>query len=117
MNSQEIINAMPSTDNTTPSKADIVSKMAAASELAKNPEIVKEVTKYGKVPIVYRPTRSMTRPPATKGVLEFISEATTVDEVNNLVSKGLSNYKNVSDKTIRKWKKAAEMRLEKILNE
>lgn len=114
MNSLDIVNAMP-TETSTPSKADIVSKMAAASEMAKNPEIVKEVTKYGRVPVVYKPIRSMRRPAPAKGIMELIGNATTVDEVNNLVARGLSNYKDVSDKTIRKWKKAAEVRLEQIL--
>ena len=114
MNSQDIVNAVPA-ETATSSPSDIVSRMVAASELAKNSEVVKEVTKYGKVPVTYKPTRSMTRPPQTKGIMELIGNATTVDEVNNLVARGLSNYKDVSDKTIRKWKKAAEVRLEQIL--
>ena len=114
MNSKDIVNAMPN-PNTSPTPADLVSKMAAANELAKNPEIVKEVTKYGRVPVVYKPIRSMTRPPQSKGIMELIGNATTADEVNNLVGRGLSNYKNASDKTVKKWKKVAEFRLEQIL--
>jgi len=95
--------------------ADVVSRMVTANELAKKPEIIKELTKYGRVPVVHKPTRSMIRPAPAKGIMELIGNATTVDEVNNLVARGLSNYKDVSDKTIRKWKKAAEVRLEQIL--
>lgn len=112
---------MNTQNTTTPSvitkspDSDVVSRMVTANELSKKPEVIKELTKYGRVPIVYRPFRSMRRPAPAKGIMELIGNATTVDEVNNLVARGLSNYKDVSDKTIRKWKKAASVRLEQIL--
>lgn len=95
-------------------ESDIVSLMAKVSELADNPEIVKEVTKYGKTPILYRPTRAMLRPPPTPGILTLIENATSVQEVNNLVLKGKTDYKGAQPKTIRKWEAAAAKRIDEL---
>ena len=95
-------------------ESDIVSRMAVANELANNPEICKEALKYGKVPIVYVPTRSMLKKPQDPGLLHFIENATTVQEVNNLLEKGRLDYKNAQAKTIKKWEKAAAKRIAEI---
>jgi len=92
-------------------ESDVVTRMAAASSLAENPEVVKEVLKYGKVPVNYRPTREMLRKPAEPGLLTLIANATTEMEVNNLVEKGKLDYKGVHPSTIRKWEKAAKKRI------
>jgi hypothetical protein len=96
------------------SESDIVSRMATASELADNPEIVKEVTKYGKTPIVYAPTRAMLRKPQDPGLLTLIQNATTAQEVNNLLIKGKADYKNAQPKTIRKWEVATNKRITEL---
>jgi len=92
-------------------ESDVVTRMSAASQLAENPEIVKEVLKYGKVPVNYKPTREMLRKPAEPGLLTLIANATTEMEVNNLVEKGKLDYKGVHPGTIRKWEKAAKKRI------
>ena len=91
--------------------SDIVTRMAAASQLAENPEVVKEVLKYGKVPVNYKPTREMLKKPAEPGLLTLIANATTEMEVNNLVEKGKLDYKGVHPSTIRKWEKVAKKRI------
>ena len=113
MDTKTIADAVPQL-NATSSASDMVSQMAAATELAKNPEVVREITKYGKVPVVYMPTRAMVRPRQDPGLTHLILNAMTVQEVLNLVKKGCNDYKNVSDKTVRKWKKAAEKRIEEL---
>ena len=94
--------------------SDVVTRMAAASQLAENPEIVKEVLKYGKVPVNYRPTREMLKKPAEPGLLTLIANATTEMEVNNLVEKGKLDYKGVHPSTVKKWEKAAKKRIEQL---
>jgi len=89
---------------------DLVSRMAEASELANDPAIVKEVTKYGKVPILYMPTKKMVTKPKDPGLRHFIQQATSVEEVNNLLNRGKTEYKKVSVGTIRKWENAAAQR-------
>ena len=91
--------------------SDVVTRMAAASQLAENPEIVKEVLKYGRVPVNYKPTREMLKKPAEPGLLTLIANATTEMEVNNLVEKGKLDYKSASPGTIKKWEKAAKKRI------
>ena len=88
--------------------ADIVTKTVdAMKKLEENPEIAKEMGKYGKVPTIYGPTRSMIRPPAIPGLSYFISQATSVKEVQNLLTNGKEKYKNASAGTVRKWEKQA----------
>jgi hypothetical protein len=94
--------------------SDVVTRMAAASSLAENPEVVKEVLKYGKVPVSYRPTREMLRKPATPGLLTLIANATTETEVNNLVEKGKLDYKDAHPSTVRRWEKAAKKRIAQL---
>jgi hypothetical protein len=96
------------------SESDVVTRMAEASSLAENPEVVKEVLKYGKVPVNYRPTKEMLRKPAEPGLLTLIANATTEREVNNLVEKGKSGYENVHQSTVRKWEKAAKKRISQL---
>ena len=93
---------------------NLVSRMAAANELAKDPEAVKEIRKYGKIPVIYGPTKSMVRKPAEPGLKNFICQATTVDEVNNLLERGKTQYKNASSGTVRKWEKAAIKRIAQL---
>lgn len=97
--------------HTVSDTTNLVSRMAKANELAKDPEVIKEVYKYGKVPVVYLPTKSMARQSATPGLMEFIKQATTVKEVKNLLDRGQKEYKNVHPGTIRKWVKLASKRI------
>jgi hypothetical protein len=92
-------------------ESDVVSRMAAASELAENPAIVKEVLKYGKTPVVYGPTKAMLKKPQEPGLRTLIENAMTIKEVTNLLNKGKSDYKNASQKTLRKWELAASKRI------
>lgn len=71
-------------------------------------ETVKEVRTYKKVPVVYLPHKAALKPLPTPGLTTLIENATTPQEVNNLLKKGKSDYKNVSAKTIRKWQKVAD---------
>lgn len=95
-------------------ESDVVTRMAEASSLAENPEVVKEVLKYGRVPVTYGPTRSMLRKPPTPGLMALIANAMTVQEVNNLLEKGKSDYKDASSGTIRRWEWVAKKRIEQL---
>ncbi len=90
---------------------NLVSRMAEASEMSQDPEVVKEVYKYGKTPIAYIPTKAMAQKPATPGLMDFIRQSTTVKEVEKLVARGEAEYKNAHPGTVRKWKKLAAKRI------
>ena len=105
---EQVLSEPKSTDS------DIVTRMAAANQLAENPEVVKEVLKYGKVPVNYKPTKEMLRKPADPGLLTLIANATTVQEVNNLLEKGKLDYKHVHPSTVRKWEKVAVKRIKQL---
>ena len=46
-----------------------------------------------------------------KGALrERIATAKSHEQIDSLLKEGLKTYKHASDKTIRKWKKTAELR-------
>lgn len=95
-------------------ESDIVSNTAAALEIVKkNPALLEKVNKY-KVPVYYAPTRAMIKPVPTPGLLQFIEQAMTEREVNNLLEKGKQEYKTVSPKTVRKWEQAAVKRIAEI---
>jgi hypothetical protein len=93
---------------------NLVGRMAEANELAKDPEAVKEVYKYGRTPVMYLPTRAMARKPATPGLMEFIRQATTVKEVENLVKRGELEYQWANIGTVRKWRKVADKRIAQL---
>ena len=101
--------AMAPTDTT-----NLVGRMAEANELANNPEVVKEVYKYGRTPVLYLPTRAMARKPQTPGLMEFIKQATTVKEVENLVKRGELEYQGASAGTVRRWRKIADKRIAQL---
>lgn len=109
---KELLNDPALDTNKEPS--DIVTRMSAASSLAENPEVVKEVLKYGNVPIQYRPTKAMLRKPADPGLLTLIANAMSENEVNNLVEKGKKDYKDAHPSTIKKWEKAANKRISQL---
>jgi len=77
-------------------------------------EAVREARKYGKVPIIYGPTKQMLKKPSDPGLSTFIENAMTKQEVNNLLKKGMLDYKNVSSKTIKKWNKVVQKRLSEL---
>ena len=113
----KLIDAMPALNTTASVDSDLVTKMAAAAELAKNPEVVREMTKYGKVPVVYMPTKSMWKAMYRQqdpGLSRLIENAMTVQEVKNLLLKGKSDYKDASNKTIRRWEKTADKRIKEL---
>jgi len=89
-------------------ESDVVSRALKVEELADNEEIAKEVVKYGNVPVVYRPTKAMLKKPPEPGLLTLIENATSINEVKNLLTKGKLDYKNASKKTIVRWEKTAE---------
>jgi hypothetical protein len=86
---------------------------AEAKEVAKKlTEKQKEaIKKYGDVPVIYQPTKSMLRPPADPGLTTLIENAMTVNEVKNLLKKGETDYKNAKPKTVKWWRKVAEKRI------
>ena len=94
--------------------SDVVTRMAAANQLAENPEVVKEVLKYGKVPVNYKPTKEMLKKPQIPGLMSLIANATTETEVNNLVEKGKLDYKGAHPGTVRRWEKAAKERITQL---
>ena len=113
----KLIDSTPALNTTASADSDLVTKMVAASELAKNPEVVREMTKYGKTPVVYMPTKSMWKAMYRQqdpGLSHLISNAMTVQEVNNLLKKGKEGYKDAQPKTIRKWEKVAAQRIKEL---
>lgn len=96
-------------------ESDVVSKVAAAQELAQNPAVVAEVTKYGQTPVVYCPVRSIRRnTQQDPGLTSLIENATTMQEVTNLLTKGKADYKFAKQKTIRKWETVAKKRISEL---
>ncbi len=100
--------------NSPKDTTNLVSRMAEARELSKNPEVIKEVFKYGKVPVIYGPTKSMVKKPSDPGLKSLILQATTAAEVENLLSRGKTEYKKAGAGTIRKWEKMAARRLKEL---
>lgn len=48
------------------------------------------------------------------GLMDLIREAMTEEEVKKLVKIGKTGYTNASQKTIRKWDRLAEQRIEEL---
>jgi hypothetical protein len=94
-------------------ESDVVSRVAVASTLAENPEVVREVTKYGNTPVIYLPRRSIRKDKQRQdpGLSALIENAMTVQEVTNLLTKGKSDYKYAQPKTIKRWERAAQKRI------
>lgn len=103
-------------DDNISKKSDIVKRMSDASELADNPVIVKEVLKYGNVPVLYGPTKSMLRKPKEPGLIHLIENANTIKEIQNLLKNGKEKYKNVSTGTIKKWEISSQRRILELNN-
>ncbi len=96
-------------DNTT-----FVPKINSSSSFEDKKKAVKEIVKYGKVPIIYVPTKSMLKKLPDPGLATLIENAMTKQEVNNLLKKGELDYKNVSLKTVKKWRKTAQKRIDEL---
>jgi len=73
-----------------------------------------ETATYKKVPVVYLPHKASFKPLPTPGLSSLIENAMSVEEVMKLVKTGVNDYKNASAKTLRKWKKIAEKRIEEL---
>jgi hypothetical protein len=97
-------------------ESDIVSRVAMASALADNPEVVREATKYGNTPVIYLPPRSVRKDKQRQdpGLSTLIENAMTVQEVTNLLTKGKSDYKYAQPKTIKRWELAAQKRIQEL---
>jgi hypothetical protein len=109
-NSNPVVSTTKDIVSTPPKdESNLVSRMAAANELANDSEAVKEAFKYGRVPVSYLPTCAMMRPGQTPGLLEFIRKAKTVKEVENLLKRSVK-FETAHPGTIRKWEKAAAIR-------
>src|SRR5574339_391035 len=97
-------------------ESDVVSRIAKASALAENPEVVREATKYGKTPVIYLPSRRILKDRLRQdpGLSTLIENAMTVDEVNNLLNTGKTNYKYAQPKTVKRWEVAAKKRIQEL---
>ena len=100
----------------TMENSDIVSKMVEANELASNPDAVKELKKYKQVPVLYIPHKELLKHLPDPGLGVLIENAMSVQEVNNLLTKGKLDYKNARSKTIKKWERIADKRIKELLN-
>lgn len=96
--------------NNTP----LIPKVNSSSSFEEKKSAVKEILKYGDVPIVYSPSKYMLKPPEEPGLSNLIENAMTEKEVNNLLTKGQLDYKKASAKTIRRWKKIAAKRIAEL---
>lgn len=88
---------------------NIVNKIA---ELA--PEVKENVRKYGKIPVIHVPKKDWVKPMPEPGLKSHILQATSEQEVKNLLKKGKTEYKTASQKTIRKWQSAADRRISEL---
>jgi hypothetical protein len=97
-------------------ESDVVSRIATASALADNPEVVREATKYGNTPVIYLPHRSVRKDKQRQdpGLSVLIENAMTVQEVTNLLTKGKSDYKYAQPKTVKRWELAAQKRIQEL---
>jgi len=105
--------------NTTPKSrksAEIRAVVNSSSSFEEKKAAVKEIMKYGNTPIMYAPHEGAFKPTPEPGLSNLIENAMTKQEVNNLLIKGESDYKNVSPKTVRKWRKVASKRLTELTN-
>jgi hypothetical protein len=102
----------PEVEKSTMTEADNEAIQKAVKQLEEKRKSA--IKKYGDVPVIYTPTKAMTRPPADPGLLHFIENSMTMDEVLNYVKKGIAEYKTATPKTIKRWKKAAEKRIEEL---
>lgn len=75
---------------------------------------VKEILKYGNVPLIYRGTKVTLKSPAEPGLANLIKNAMSKQEVDNLLIKGKMDYKNANSGTIKKWQKIASKRIEEL---
>jgi len=82
--------------------------------ISQNQEVSKEILKYKDVPLIYGPTKSMLKKPSEPGLLNFIYNATSKQEVLNLLKKGELDYKTASNRTRKKWKNLAEKKLSEL---
>jgi|SRR5579862_8343461 len=73
-----------------------------------------EVRTYRGTPVIYLPHKAALRPLPTPGLSTMIENAMSVQEVKNLLTKGTTEYKNASAKTIRKWNQTAEKRIAEL---
>jgi hypothetical protein len=97
-------------------ESDIVSRMTKASLLAENPEVIREITKYGNVPVIYQPHKSVLKDAQRQdpGLGVLIENAMTPQEVTNLLTKGKLDYKYAQPKTIKKWETIAKNRIKEL---
>ena len=87
--------------NNTP----LIPKVNSSSSFEEKKSAVKEILKYGDVPIVYSPSKYMLKPPEEPGLSNLIENAMTEKEVNNLLTKGQLDYKKASCKNNKKVEK------------
>ncbi len=92
----------------------VVEQMNNAVADGTDEQVLSEMRKYGNTPVYYGPTRSMLKPLAKKGLLDKIKESNNADEIEALIAKGIAEYKNVSPKTVKHWKKAGAARIAQL---
>ncbi len=103
-------------DTETKSKkiAEIKAVVNSSSSFEEKKAAVKEIMKYGEVPILHLPHRSSLKPVQDPGLRTLIENATTENEVLNLLKKGTLDYKKASSKTVRQWNKVANKRIAEL---
>ena len=92
----------------------VVSQLDDGINAEEDKRIVDNIRKYGKVPVIHGPTRSMVRPPSKLSLTDNIHISQSPAEISAMVTKAVNEYKNVSAKTIKRWNKAAAARIAEL---
>jgi len=86
----------------------------SSSSFEEKKTAVREIMKYGDTPIIRTTHVGSLKSVPDPGLSNLIENAMTENEVQNLLKKGMLDYKNVSSKTVRKWQKIAQNRINEL---
>lgn len=107
---------MDTPNNNTNTDFKVVEQLGTAVENVdeKAAKIRENIRKYGRVPVIYGPTKAMAKPSAKEGLIQLILKSGNRDEIEAIVTKATAEYKNAHPSTIRKWNRVAQDRIKQL---